>query len=77
MDCRYQDALGIPNEGVHSYRFLGVAIVDVMMTILVAALLSYFFRFPFVVTLVAFFMLGVILHRLFCVRTTIDRLFFS
>jgi len=74
--CAYKDSLGKPNEGVHSYRFGGVAIVDVMMTIIAAAILAYYFRLSFVYTTILLFLVGIILHRLFCVRTTIDQLLF-
>ena len=42
MLCKYKDALGKPNQGIHQYRFLGVAIVDVIMTIIAAFIISYF-----------------------------------
>ena len=74
--CKYKNALGIPNEGMHSYRFLGLAIVDVIMTIILAILISYFFKISFLYTSISIFVLGIILHRLFCVRTTIDKLLF-
>ena len=74
--CKYKNALGVPNEGVHSYRFLGVAIVDVIMTIILAGFISYFINISFVYTSISLFILGNILHRLFCVRTTIDKLLF-
>jgi hypothetical protein len=70
------DSLGVPNKGVHSYRFLGLAIVDVIMTIVLALLISYFCKIPFIYTSISLFLLGIILHRLFCVRTTIDKLLF-
>ena len=74
--CKYKNALGIPNEGIHSYRFLGLAIVDVIMTIILAILISYLFKISFLYTSISIFVLGIILHRLFCVRTTIDKLLF-
>ena len=74
--CKYKNSLGIPNKGIHSYRFLGLAIVDVIMTIIGAILLSYFFKISLVYTTISLFFLGIILHRLFCVRTTIDKLLF-
>jgi hypothetical protein len=74
--CKYKNSLGIPNKGIHSYRFLGLAIVDVVMTIIAALLISYFFKLSFVYTTLALFLLGIILHKLFCVRTTIDKLLF-
>jgi len=74
--CKYKNSLGVPNEGAHSYRFLGVAIVDVIMTIILAFFISYIFKISFVYTSISLFILGIILHRLFCVRTTIDKLLF-
>jgi hypothetical protein len=74
--CKYKNALGQPNKGVHSYKFLGISIVDVILTIILAFLISYFFKTSFLYTSIVLFILGIILHRLFCVRTTIDKLLF-
>ena len=41
--CKYKNILGEPGKGIHSYRLFGVAIADVIMTIIAAALISYFF----------------------------------
>jgi hypothetical protein len=42
MFCQYKDALGIPGKGVHTHVF-GLAIMDIIMTIIGGGLLSYFF----------------------------------
>jgi len=76
MSCTYKDALGMPKQGIHSYRFFGVAIMDVLMTIAGAWILSYVYKMSFVKTALFLFVLGILLHRLFCVRTTIDKLLF-
>jgi len=75
--CKYKNSLGIPNEGVHSYRLFGVAIVDVIMTIIAAYIISYFTKIKFLYTLIFLFTLGIMLHRLFCVKTTLDKLLFE
>jgi hypothetical protein len=75
--CQYKDVLGKPNEGVHSYRVANIAIIDVIMTILGALFISYTFLVSFWKTLGSLFVSGIVLHRLFCVRTTIDKLLFS
>ena len=72
--CKYKDSLGIPNKGIHSYRLFGVAIVDVIMTIILAYLISIFTRYNFTKTVIFLFILGIVLHRLFCVDTTINKL---
>ena len=74
--CKYKDALGIPGKGIHSYRLFGVAIMDVIMTIIGAFIFSFFFKTNFTYTLITLFLLGIFLHRLFCVRTTIYKLLF-
>jgi uncharacterized membrane protein len=74
--CKYKNALGIPGKGIHSYRLFGVAIADVIMTIIGALLISFFFKTNFLYTLITLFLLGIFLHRFFCVRTTIDKLLF-
>ena len=75
--CRYKDIFGRPNEGGHSYRIFNIAIVDVVFTIIGAFLISRWFDIPFWKSLIGLFIIGIILHKLFCVRTTIDKLLFS
>ena len=75
--CPYKNILGKPQGGVHSYRFANVAIVDVIMTIIVAFIISAVFAIPFWKVLGVSFILGIVLHRLFCVRTTVDKLLFT
>ena len=74
--CKYKNLLGIPKEGIHAYRFLGLAIADVIMTIIAAIPIAYVFKTSFMYAALSLFALGIILHRLFCVRTTIDKLLF-
>lgn len=76
--CPYRNLLGKIGEGVHAYRIANIAIVDVILTILGAALLHMVFpSYRFLTILVVLFLLGIILHRLFCVRTTVDRILFG
>lgn len=75
--CKYKDILGKAGKGVHSYRVLNIAIVDVIFTILGAYIIHLFFKINFLATLLFLFLLGIICHRLFCVRTTVDKLLFK
>ena len=85
--CKYANALGEPGKGVHSIRIFNIAIVDVLFTIILALVFAIFFKYVikiqgtflkiFIITLLSLFILGIILHRLFCVRTTIDKLLFT
>ena len=80
--CKYNNALGIPGKGVHSYRFAGVAIVDVVLTVLAAALIKWILDWwrgepmNFWYVLGGLFVAGIVAHRLFCVRATVDQLLF-
>ena len=74
--CKYKDALGKPDVGIHSYRIFNIAIADVIMTFIAAFIISYFYNISFIKTSIFLFILGIILHRIFCVKTTIDKLLF-
>jgi len=74
--CKYKNIFGKPNEGIHSYRIFNLAIVDILATIFASFLISYFCKISFFYTCIFLFILGIILHRLFCVRTTIDKILF-
>ena len=75
--CKYKNILGVPGQGPHSYRIFNIAIVDVILTIILAYIISYLFKISLVKTSIILFILGILLHRLFCVRTTIDKLLFN
>jgi hypothetical protein len=77
MFCDYKNMLGIPRQGVHQYRLGGLAIVDVVLTFLLALVVSRWIRQSFWWVLLVLFVLGIGLHRLFCVRTQLDTLLFS
>ena len=77
--CKYKDALGKPNEGLHSYRVFNISIVDVLLTILLAKFIQYYIMEDTEFGLILFvcFIVGIIVHRIFCVRTQIDKLLFG
>ena len=77
MFCKYKNILGEVGKGAHSIRIFDIAIVDVILTVVGAYLISLKIKkYSFTVILVSLFILGIIMHRLFCVRTTIDKLLF-
>jgi hypothetical protein len=78
MLCKYKDIFGEVNKGVHSYRIFNIAIVDVVLTILGAVLIKFFMpNYNINYILICLFILGIIAHRIFCVRTTVDKFLFS
>jgi hypothetical protein len=74
--CPYKNLFGKTNEGIHKYRILDIAIVDLISTIVLAYLISKYYNQDFKMILIILILLGIIMHRLFCVRTTIDKLLF-
>lgn len=82
--CQYKNIFGKPGEGLHQYRIplLDIAIVDVVATIIVAYLLSYLCKYmkykcTFLHALVFLILLGIVMHRLFCVETKVDQVIFG
>ena len=74
--CPYKNLFGKPNEGVHKYRILDIAVVDLICTIVAAYLISRYYNQDFKIILGILILLGIIMHRLFCVKTTIDKILF-
>tara|TARA_B100000524_G_C23553071_1_gene335563 strand:- start:200 stop:466 length:267 start_codon:yes stop_codon:yes gene_type:complete len=81
--CQYKDILGKPKKGIHSIRFFDIAVADVVMSIVGAFLIKYaldiFLNKKVSIYLILFivFSSGIILHKLFCVDTTINKLIFK
>ena len=75
--CRYKDIFGRPSEGAHAYRIFDIAVVDVAATVVVAFIIARIFGVAFWKSLVVLFLVGIISHRMFCVRTTVDKLVFA
>jgi hypothetical protein len=85
--CKYANAFGEPGKGPHSIRFFNIAIVDVLSTIVLALIFTIFFKYAikldatllsiFFITSLSLFILGIILHKLFCVKTTVGKLIFG
>jgi len=70
--CKFAEMLGTPGKGIHSVRLFNIAILDVIQTIILAYVISYFSKYNFYYVLIFLFLLAIFLHRLFCVKTTVD-----
>jgi hypothetical protein len=78
MFCKYSNIFGIPGKGIHSIRLFNIAIIDLIFTILAAYLINIWTGVNnFILVLIVLIMSGIIFHRLFCVKTTIDKLLFN
>ena len=75
--CKYNNYFGEPGKGVHSHRIFNIAIVDVAMTLIGAVIISYLSGIKFIWSALGLFLVGILLHRVFCVRTTLDKAIFG
>jgi hypothetical protein len=74
MLCKYKDIFGKVGTGVHSYRIFNIAIIDVIFTFIGAFIIHLFVpKFKFIYILGFLFILGIILHNIFCVDTTVNK----
>jgi len=69
MPCPYANALGIPGQGIHAARFLGMALNDWISTIIGAVLISLIFQTNVFFSFLGLFVGGEILHYVFGVKT--------
>jgi hypothetical protein len=78
MTCDYKNIFGKVGEGIHSYRIGNIAVLDVLATCFFAFLINRFFfpTYNYFLILLASLLLGIFMHRMFCVRTTIDKFLF-
>ena len=75
--CQYKGIFGNPNEGAHSYRFFGIAFIDLFLTILIAYFYSNYYETNFWSTFLILMLIAVVVHRIFCVNTTINTMIFG
>ena len=66
-------AFGRPREGIHKQRFLGMAAYDIVASLLGAILISWTFNVRFLYAAAGVFLSGIVLHWMFCVDTTLNR----
>lgn len=71
--CKYRDIFGRPNEGVHSMRFMGLAFVDLYLTLVLAGIISYKYEYNVIFVFMFLMLLSIVIHKLFCVDTALLR----
>lgn len=75
--CPYKNALGELGKGVHSVRFAGFAVFDTLATVAGGYAIARVSGKSVYESTLILFLLGIVLHRAFCVETTLDRLLFT
>lgn len=77
--CKYKNMFGAPRLGIHALRdpFFDTALIDVAVVVASAYVINkYFINYNFWYILIIIFIIGIISHRAFCVRTTVDKFLF-
>jgi ABC-type sulfate transport system permease component len=74
--CKYKNLLGVPGTGIHAFKIFGISIWDTLITIVVAIIIATIANWSYLYTIVGVFITGIFVHRLFCVRTAVDKLLF-
>lgn len=73
--CQYRHIFGKEKEGIHSYRFMNIAIMDVLLTFIGALVIAYWYKLNIILVFIVLVILGTIIHYIFCVETTITKMF--
>ena len=75
--CPYKQLFGKLGTGIHSVRIANIAILDILVTLILAYILCLLFpSVPKYIFFIGIFIVGIVIHRLFCVRTTVDKWLF-
>lgn len=77
MFCPHKHIFGKEREGFHALRMFDLAVWDVVGTVVIAWALAVWFGWGIGWTILAAFALAIVLHRLFCVNTTINMMIFG
>jgi hypothetical protein len=78
LEQKLDNLFGLPRKGIHSYRIYDIAYLDFVSTLVGAIILKmiFFKDTEYIFVFIGLFLLGIIVHRVFNVRTTIDRFLF-
>lgn len=69
MSCPYAHALGVPGQGVHAKRIGGLALNDILATIVGGVLFAFIFNIAVWKSVLGLFVLGEVLHYVFGTQT--------
>jgi len=66
---QFRDIFGASGTGPHATRFMGVALFDFALTILFAMFVTWKFKVPLDISIIATLVLALVFHWLFGVET--------
>lgn len=74
--CKYRHIFGKEGQGVHSLRVFNIAIVDLALTLAAAYGIAKYMEWNLAIVFVAIMIIAVLVHKAFCVETTLTKLVF-
>jgi hypothetical protein len=77
--CKYKDIFGKPGQGAHKIHIGNVALVDLVATFFLAWGTSFVSQYiipskeqiPLTYTLIFWLVMAIVVHKLFCVKTSL------
>lgn len=76
--CSLSNTFGEPNKGVHAVRVFDIAVVDVVLSFVLAYIVQKIGNYQsYWVVLICVFLVGILCHWLFCVNTTVNKFLFG
>ena len=75
--CKYKNLFGPPGKGIHAFKIYGISVWDTLITLIGAIIIAWLAKWSYLYTIIGVFITGIIVHRLFCVRTAVDKLLFD
>jgi hypothetical protein len=69
MFCQYKNIFGKPYQGLHALRIKHFALIDILLTIILALIIAYLTNYSVFLILIFLLILGEFLHIIFCVDT--------
>lgn len=77
MFCKHAEIFGKPDEGLHKPKLFGFAIVDVLLTIVLAIGIDQYTQMNLSVIIILLLIVSAIVHKAFCVKTKLTGLIFE
>lgn len=75
--CKYRDIFGKVGTGVHSLRLFNIAIVDTLLTLVLAYIINSYLKSNLLIIFFILLVISIFIHKAFCVETTLTKMFFS
>lgn len=78
MSCKYANILGVPGKGAHKHGAILDWFLTILLSVIVGTIVWHFDKnriplgFSIFICFVCIYILGILLHYLFCVKTRVN-----